>query len=67
VIGVAAKAIFFMLQLKHGKIRKEIAETAFETAIERRQPVRISSPRLVNREQIADFKLEVIKEANAAE
>jgi hypothetical protein len=45
-------------------VQEEIAETAFETAIERRQPVRISSPRLVNREQIADFKLEVIEEAN---
>ena len=46
-------------------VQEEMAEMKIETAIEPRQrPIRISSPRLVNREQIADFKLEVIEEAN---
>ena len=45
-------------------VQEETVETKIETAIEPRQrPLRISSPRLVNREQIADFKLEVIEEA----
>lgn len=45
--------------------QKEAAEMKIETPIEPRQrPIRISSPRLVNREQIADFKLEVVEEAN---
>ena len=46
-------------------VQEEVAEMKFETAIDPRQrPIRISSPRLVNREQIADFKLEVIEEVN---
>jgi hypothetical protein len=45
-------------------VQEDKAEMSLETAIEPRQrPIRISSPRLVNREQIADFKLEVIEEA----
>lgn len=45
-------------------VQDKTAQMNIETAIEPRQrPIRISSPRLVNRKQIADFKLEVVEEA----
>lgn len=47
-------------------IREKTVEMKIEPAIESRQrPIRISSPYLVNREQIADFKLDVIEEPRA--
>jgi hypothetical protein len=45
-------------------VQEQVAEITFETAVERQQPIRVVSPHLVNREQIADFRLEVIEEAN---
>ncbi len=46
-------------------VQEETTGMKIETTIEPRPgPIRISSPRLVNREQIADFKLEVIEESN---
>ncbi|MFO7538700.1 MAG: hypothetical protein R6X32_11680 [Chloroflexota bacterium] len=45
-------------------VQEQVAEITFETAVQRQQPIRVVSPRLVNREQIADFRLEVIEEAN---
>ena len=45
-------------------VQEETVKMKFETVLESRQrPIRISSPHLVNREQAADFKLEVIEEA----
>lgn len=45
--------------------QEKTTEMKIETIVESRQrPIRISSPHLVNHEQITDFKLEVIEEAN---
>jgi hypothetical protein len=45
-------------------IQEKRAEMQFEITTEPRPgPARIASPHLVHREQIADFKLEVIEEA----
>jgi hypothetical protein len=46
-------------------VQEEMAKIDFETVVERRQkPIRISSPRLANPEQVKDFKLEVLEEPN---
>lgn len=46
-------------------IQEEMAEIELKTPAGRTQrPIRIISPRLVNREQIADFTLEVIQEVD---
>ena len=46
-------------------VQEERAEMQFEITTEaRHRPARIVSPRLAHREQIADFKLEVIEDSN---
>jgi len=52
------------VRIENSIVQEERAEMQFEITTEpRRKPAQIVSPHLVHREQIGDFKLEVIEEA----
>lgn len=61
---LAEFAAFLRTKSDSSVIQEERAEMQFEITPEARyRPTRIVSPHLVHREQITDFKLEVIEEA----
>ena len=61
---LAEFAAFLRTKSDSSVVQEERVDMQLEVTTEpRRKPARIVSPRLVHREQIAEFKLEVIEEA----